>query len=97
MNICSTIETDAGTFRIEVDDTDWHAKYRMHFEDRVTEWGTYENPLMIGDHVAVSPYYTEFDNYIICTPFEACQYICTQEKSNEEVQSDSSDGRELDG
>lgn len=74
------VETDAGIFIIEQDDTSWTTRYRMRFEDRVTEWGSYEDALMIGDHIAVSPYYTEFGTYIICTPFEACQYICTQEK-----------------
>lgn len=38
---------------------------------------------MIGDHVALSPYFTEFGHWILCTPFEACQYICTQEKKDE--------------
>ena len=77
------VQTDAGKFVIEQDDTNWQTRYRMRFEDRVTEWGSYESPLMIGDHVAISPYYTEFANYIICTPFEACQYLCTQEKKDD--------------
>lgn len=83
IEVIDTITTDAGEFIFEEDDSNWHTKYRMRFEDRVTEWGVYESPLMIGDHVALSPYYTEFSNYIICTPFEACQYLATQEKKDD--------------
>ena len=78
-----TIESDAGNFTIEEGYEHWEATFRMRFQERVTEWGAYSDALMIGDHVALSPYFTEFDHWILCTPFEACQYICTQEKKDE--------------
>lgn len=82
-----TIATDAGEFIIEEGYEGWEASYRLRFGEQVTEWGMYSDALMIGDHIAVSPYFTEEDKWILCTPFQACQYLCTQEKKDENVQS----------
>ena len=91
VRVIQTINSDAGDFIIEEGYENWESHFRMRFEDRITEWGMYSDTLMIGDHIAVSPYYTEFDHWILCTPFEACQYLCTQEKKDENVHADSND------
>lgn len=78
-----TISTEAGDFIIEEGYSNWEASFRMRFEDRVTEWGMYQDALMIGDHIALSPYHQETGEWILCTPFEACQYLCTQEKKDD--------------
>ena len=65
--------------KIESDSTGWETKYRLRLGDRWTEWGRYEDGLMLDGQVALSPYHTEFDTYILCTPVEACQYLCVQE------------------
>lgn len=65
VRVIQTIHTEAGDFYIEEGYENWEASYRLRFEERITEWGGYNDALMIGDHIAVSPYYTTKDEKLL--------------------------------
>ena len=60
--------------------TGWNSMYRLcHIDGRKTDRALYERPLMLGELVAVSPYYTEHAEYVLLSPADAMAYIAAGE------------------
>lgn len=71
----STIQTFDNGMTLELDTSGWDNHYRLTKGGITTEWGMYENLLVLDGLVAVSPYYTEQHDWILVSPVEAINYI----------------------
>lgn len=57
------LKTNNPDYRVELDTGGWEDRYRLLHGDAVTAWGGYDDALMLGELVAVSPYYHDKDTW----------------------------------
>lgn len=65
-------------YTLEVTDSGWSTVTRLVGPDgRKTAWADYKSPMLLGDKVCLSPYWTEKDVFILIDGIEALAYLCT--------------------
>lgn len=69
-------DTNHPDYKVEIDESGWEPRYRLLHGESKTYWAGYDDALMLGSMIAVSPYHTDKDTWVMMELMEACQTIC---------------------